>query len=204
MFLGRKLCLFILALLLVGVASAEPALPKANTLPNPKTLPKTEKENTANQEEVFKKNLAASGVTYSIKNKNMEIVIDAIKGLNAIPKLQELGYINKNIKQADVTRTPIILTFMIGMLFTAVVVHHEYAINKNMDGLKVRGYMLIPDKKGKNNKQACFTFDFNRAIFNKVNWNGISEGGFAKASRNFALSEWCYKVIAAEKKKKKK
>lgn len=203
MFSGRKLCLFIFSMILISVAWAEPTLPTPNTLPKPKTLPKTEKEAAANQEETLKKNLAASGVTFSINNKNMEIVIDAVKTLNTIPKLQELGYINKNIKQADVTRSPIILTFMIGMLFTAVIVHHEYVVNNNMDAMKVKAYMLIPDKKGKNIKQACYSFDFNRAIFNKVNWNGISEGGFAKVSRNFALSEWCYKVIAAEKKKKK-
>lgn len=150
-------------------------------------------------EKTFAENLAQSGITFDVVGNKMTIVIDELKALNTIPKLQQLGYLNKNIKLDDVKKNPTILAFMIGMLFTAVIVHHEYAVNSGMDKLQVQSFMLTPVAKAKFVKQPCYSFEFDRRIYNKVNWEKISEGGFAKSSRNYKMSPWCYQHLLYEK-----
>lgn len=196
------LCASLLGISLTGIAlgattaaqTTTTAAPTVTAAPTPAPVP---------DEKTFMQNLAASGLTYELKGQSLAVSIDMVKALNTIPKLQEMGYINKNVTQADVIHSPVILSFMIGMLFTAVIVHHEYMINKGLDQVNVKSYLLVPDKKGKLNKEMCFSFGFNRKIFKKVDWDKITEGGFAKASQNFLISDWCYQQLAKEKKAKK-
>ncbi len=145
-------------------------------------------------QKVFTQNLAASGITFEQKNNKLIVNVDQSKALSIIPRLQTLGLLNKSITAKVITDKPISTTFKVGILFTTAIIDNEYRINKKIDKIQVNGYFIGADQK----KEPCYAFEFSRDLYNKLDWNTLTDRDFVKAAPNFVLSEWCHAKLSAE------
>lgn len=153
---------------------------------------------TAEEQKNFVQNLEASGITFNQSGTNLDITIDQVKALNTIPKLKTLGYLSEKVTQEVVNQKPTELAFMIGTIFTTVLIPYIYETNSSTDKLHITGYMLSP----KDGKQPCFSLDFNRALYNKIDWNKFSDADLMKTAPNYTIVDWCHTKISNEMKTK--
>lgn len=149
----------------------------------------------------YDKLIASAGVTYVLTKPNLDITVDESKALAALPDLEKQGMINGTIPPADVAAMPISISgALIGVSFSAVIIHTEFQNDPSLDKLHVQVYLLPTDSKSDADKQLCYSFDFTRELFNKTNWDTVTPKDIMVNSPNFKFSDWCQSAIDKESK----
>lgn len=152
---------------------------------------------TAGDENTFRQNLNAAGLTYELTGSNLSINVDQGKMVDALPRLQSLGYLSSKIPDSAIKQKPTLITFTIGIIFTTAILHYNYEVNKSLDKIHVTSY-IIPKDASAGSKQECYSFDFTRALFDKTDWNKLSYNDFIKMIPNFNFTTWCRNQMTKE------
>lgn len=139
---------------------------------------------------------AFAGVTYKQTGQNLDITVEQNKALNAIPVLQKTGAVNPSLTPMDVSLLPISLSAsVVGMQFTTWIINSLYKTNNALDNLHVQVYLSSATD---NVKQLCYSFDMNRGIYNRINWNNVNAVNLVTESANYVISDWCTAKETAE------
>lgn len=145
--------------------------------------------------------LAPRGITYDYKNNTLDILIDETKAKATIPLLQEQGILPKDITSSDIEQMPVTAAVeAVGMSFTVVLVHNIFKENPTLEKIHVDAYFMPSDAGIFTRRKPCFSFDFDRATYNKIDWNNVTTKDFMLQTTNFALQQWCSDKIVAESK----
>lgn len=196
-FKGLITCFTILSVLSITTTPSY-AQTQTQTQPQAQTQSQTPVQTPAQDQKSFVKNLGDLGVTFNRSGANLDVVVDQAKVIATIPKFQQLGFLNPKITQTTIDTKPTEIAFFISTLFTSMLIHDYYTNDKTLDKLHIKGY-IIPTK-GKTNKQMCYSLDFNRSIFNKINWDVFKESDLIKMAPNFSFTKWCHDLLSKEMK----
>lgn len=148
----------------------------------------------------FVENLAAIGVTFTQDGENIDVIVDQKKAVAAIPVLESQGVIPK-IATEDVKKSPLALSVgVIGISFTIVIMNMVFTENPSMKEVKVQTYVLPSENK---EKQLCFSFNYTRDMFNKMNLDTLTPKDFVVNTSGFTFSQWCRTNMEKESKSKK-
>lgn len=143
--------------------------------------------------------LAKRGITYELDGDQLAITIDQNKALATIPELQRRGMLPKNITKRDLEKMPITAAIeAVGMSFTVVIIHTIYDSNPKLDKLHVVAYFNPVNASIFSRKKECFSFDFDRDKYAKINWDDITTKDFMLITDNFSLAQWCAQQIDQE------
>lgn len=141
--------------------------------------------------------LALTGIAYKQAGQNLEVTIEKNRALNAIPAMQQAGTVNPALTLTDINLLPVSLAAsVVGMQFTTWIINYIYKTNTSIDNLHVQVYLSSADEN--NTKQLCYSFDFNRSMYDKINWRNFTSVNLANDSSNFTISDWCMNKETAE------
>lgn len=139
--------------------------------------------------------LASSGIFYVAKNDLVEITVDENKAIAAVPNLQSSNIINSEITETFINNYPEVSAANVGLIMTGSIISYYYA-NSKADLTHFKVYLLQPDDYGNINKKLLISFDFNRNLFNKINWTNFDNAKLAKVALNFKITAWYSKKLS--------
>lgn len=137
------------------------------------------------------------GVSHEQIGNHVNVVADELAVLSAIPELQRLGVVNTNISHNDINSHPVTLSGAIAMMYASSILPVLYQ-NNSVDDLHVTVYLHGADEYGKEIKMAMMSFDFDRKLNEKINWNSFQAQNILKVASNFKLEKWYEERLAAE------
>lgn len=136
----------------------------------------------------FKKNMASLGITYELSSEHIEITINQLKTLNALPDWICKGIISRPDSQAINTFPLSIIITLAGISSSINIVNSTFQRDHSLNTLYVQGY-VIPT--GTSKKIPCYSFHYTRNDFNKLDLSIITPQQFVKITPNFTWSKWC-------------
>lgn len=142
----------------------------------------------ANAAANLKQNIASIGITYDQMKQNVDIVIDQRKTIAALPTLTSHGLIS-NIAPNDIATAPLSLSVaLIGISFTVVIIDSIFSHNNDLDSIHVQTYVL---PAGSQEKKLCYSFDYSRAMYEKMDMDNLTPKAFMLNTPSFTFSPWC-------------
>ena len=151
-------------------------------------------EESTNSPDKFISFLKESGVVYSLVGSDVEISAVGNKIIDIIPFLQSNGLMLNNITRSDIESHPITNAGGATLILTTLTIVNIYKTTTS-DQLHFNVYLIAPDDYGNNQNNLLVSFDFNRTLFNRINWDGITIQGFMKVTPNFQFSNWFMNAI---------
>jgi hypothetical protein len=171
-------------------AAAKPTVTRAAATTTP--------QKTTAQDKLFVQNVAAAGVTWVKTTGKLDVTIDEKTAVAALPTLEAEGVIPK-ISAADIQRAPLGMSVaVVGVSFTVVILDSVYAGKNDTDKLQVQVFVL---PIGTKQKQLCYTFDYDRAEYTKMDLNTLTPKSFMLTTPGFTFTEWCRSNMENESKK---
>jgi hypothetical protein len=159
----------------------------------------------ASQEEVgsIDAGLAAIGssITHNLNTKpaRITLTIEQDKFLEAVPRLQAEGILNTDISKLYINEHPFILCLAQGIQEVTFLVMDTYQKNASVDAVHFEVSVEYADDYGNSTTKPMFSFDFNRELFNKINWNSFKIVNLIKIAPHFHYSIWIQQQIEKEK-----
>lgn len=134
-------------------------------------------------------NLQQVGVSYELTDTGLNITANQQTLLTSIPSLQALGALNIGMQNASITSHPISYAGAASLHFASVIIPFVYK-NNLAQNTHVNLYLDSPDDFGHLQKHLMMSFDFNRELFDKIDWNNLPPENLAKIAPNFKLDKW--------------
>lgn len=151
---------------------------------------------TLPNESVFAQNLQSAGITFQRTASGVDVMITEQKVISALPMLTSHKVIPK-LADKDVHAQPVTITTIIGITFTVAILEDVYTKDKSVDKIHVQAYSL-PGTDG--DKQPCYSFDYTRADFEKLDLNKTTPKNFAATAPGFNFNPWCKNMMDLEAK----
>jgi hypothetical protein len=119
----------------------------------------------------------------------VSITVDRSTVNRDFEKLQALKLLNPDISQTFIAthQNPAGLAIANQLAVMAVIV--EYRTQKT-DKCAFVAYFLVPDDYGHQQKIPLFAFGFDRALYNRINWDNFDNTNLSKVAHGYKLSSW--------------
>ena len=134
------------------------------------------------------------GITHNFSKQTLSIYIDQSKILKIIPRLQKAKLVESNLSYTEASFYETQLSAMISLLYITKIIQDLYSSNPKNDQIHVVSYLLSPDIYGNNSKTFCYSFKFNRQLYQKINWKNFQPNNLVNIALDFNVSYEC-KVI---------
>jgi hypothetical protein len=178
-----------------------PAWAASMTTPAPasnKATAASQPQKSSAQDKLFIQNVAAAGITFNHTADKLDVTIDEKAAVAALPTLEAEGVIPK-IAMPDIKRAPLGMSVaVVGVSFTVVILDSIYAGKSDTDKLQVEVFVL---PVGSVQKQLCYSFDYDRAEYAKMDLNTLTPKSFMLTTPGFAFTDWCRTNMEKESKK---
>jgi len=145
--------------------------------------------------------LTSRGIVYELNDQKLIITIDETKAIETIPELQKKGVLPKDVTQKDIAAKPVTAAVeAVGMNFTFVLVRAAFQNDPSLNQLHVEAFFVPANAGIFSRDKPCFSFDFDRATYDKINWTKINSKDFIDLTTNFAYQQWCTDQLVQEAK----
>ena len=151
-----------------------------------------EARNSSHKQESLYKNAATVGITHELSGQNLSIFINQNKLLTMISKLQRAGYVDQNLSKTEIGFYQTLLAANVSIRYTTDIVKNIYLTYPNVDQIHVNAYLSAQDLYGNNGKSICYSFDFDRKLYQKINWHTFQSDNIKQIAPNFKTSDLCY------------
>lgn len=139
-----------------------------------------------------------AGMAFLQDGENLYIAVDQIDLLTSLPFLQkEVLFINRDITHTFACNHPVLVCACAAQSFSAFIIYHIFK-NTKVNNLHVTTILLTYDYYGKCHKHVIFTFNFNRELYEKINWNKFLPDNIDVVSYGFKFSKWYWDSIKTE------
>ncbi|HWG06028.1 MAG TPA: hypothetical protein VG271_13525 [Beijerinckiaceae bacterium] len=129
---------------------------------------------------------------------NVQVICSRKDGAARLPSLQAMQVFNPDLNQTFFATHPY-STSMFILTFAAVsTVMAEYRSDKALDKLRFSIDLADTDIYGQENVTPAITFDFDRALFQRINWDNFETQNLGKVAKNFRIAPWMMQKVGAE------
>jgi hypothetical protein len=146
--------------------------------------------------------LKAYGFTteQSIESKPciFRLILDQAVFNEIVPKLLELGMLGNGQSLEFASHHTVSLENVLSLSIMFVLTRQAYATNPTMDGCVFEGHFLVPDDYGHAQDRLAYSFEFDRALFNRIDWDRMEARNLVKVAKEFHLSEWDTREVGKE------
>lgn len=145
----------------------------------------------------------ANGVTFDLKDNNLTINVDVVKAYAALSSLiNDHTITSDQYPVAELPQTPVLADAIVGIIYTQEMIPYFYN-GTQVDNLNATINILTINKYGNVDTNKCITFVFNRALYNKINWDHQNNHLLIdlKDDTNFNYTDLCNDAISEELKK---
>jgi hypothetical protein len=119
----------------------------------------------------------------------VEVTIDRNRVNQNIDMLQRLKLLNPEITQTFINLHPNIAGITIATTLAVMAVITEYRTQKT-DKCSFVATFLVADDYGQKQRIPLFSFAFDRALYNRINWDDFSDANISKVSKGYRMSAW--------------
>jgi hypothetical protein len=126
------------------------------------------------------------------------LTLDQTRFRAIMPKLLKQGTLGQgqSLEFANQHFVAMETTWSISMI--GVLVPQTYRMNPKVARCAFEGHFLVPDDYGNAQDKLVYSFDFDRALFTRVNWDRMELRNIQKVAKNFRLSDWVVHAVGEE------
>jgi hypothetical protein len=117
------------------------------------------------------------------------ITLDRNALIAALRRKEESGLLNPIFTAGYIDTHKNSLAIVTGIVHSAMEVDDAYR-NTNLDRSHMLVVMVSADDYGHRQKIPLFSFDFNRALYNEIDWEQFDPANMPKVALNFRYSPW--------------
>lgn len=136
-----------------------------------------------------------TGITTQLTGNNLAIVIDPKKLLKSVPKLQKTGHLDPLLTKAEVNFYQPLLVTTLSIRYVVNIIKNMYMTQQNLDEIHVNADILTTDQYGNNAKSFCYAFDFDRKLYQKINWEKFQAENINEIAPHFKMSDTCQNLM---------
>jgi hypothetical protein len=140
-------------------------------------------------------NAATIGITHKLSGQDLSFIIDQKKLLKFVPKLQKAGFIDPVLTTTEVSFYQPLLAASVSIPYITQIIKNIYSTNPNIDQIHVYAYLFARDLYGNNEKSYCYSFDFDRTLYQKINWKAFRPVNIKQIAPNFKTSDICRNLV---------
>lgn len=118
--------------------------------------------------------------------------------VKAIPTLQKVGILNPDITQTEINTKPHLLESAFTMEMAPLVTQDLFEKNDKVMTCQFRQILSDVDDYGTDRKRLIFSYKFDRATNNRVNWDNFKAMNFPKIAPAFKYEAWFLQSINEE------
>lgn len=131
------------------------------------------------------------------KTEHITVECDRAKVIANIPMLQQLDIINPDLTETQINLMPNTITMSFLLVDVAGLMPMVYKAVP-MDQSDWTVVLKVADLYGHLQTKTAFTFRFNKALFDRINWDNFETQNFAKVAPGFRFSPWLESAVTAE------
>ena len=119
-----------------------------------------------------------------------KIVVDADQAeiVKSVPTLQKLDLLNQEMSKGELMRAPTKTTFAMALQLAPVQIKTLYDTNSTADRCLFQHNIISQDDYGNTKKDTMFSYRFDRATYNKINWDKFKSQSLVKVAKDFTLN----------------
>lgn len=137
--------------------------------------------------------LMTVGVTQTIDwtktPRQIAITLDRNAVIASLQEKEQAGLLNPVFTAGYINTHKNSLAIVTGLVHSAMELDEAYQ-NTNTDRSRVRVVMVLADDYGHRQKIPLFSFGFDRALYNKIDWEHFDPADIPKVAQNFRYSPW--------------
>ena len=118
------------------------------------------------------------------------ITLDQTKVIAAVPMMKEGGLLNPEITQTYVNTHQVMVCGVVAITSSQAAMIQLYKTQKDVDNIDVSIVINYPDDYGNDKQEKLISFSFDRALFQKINWEKLQPAKFMKIAPAFKFSQW--------------
>lgn len=129
---------------------------------------------------------------------NVTLTLDKDKFLQSIPMLQTAGILNPDMTTTQINRAPNSIAWVFATLGAGNATMQLYKLDRSVDQCSFIQYMNDIDDFGHTNKVKMFSYNFSRALSNKINWESFKAEKLPKIASQFKFGSEFRDTISDE------
>ena len=128
-------------------------------------------------------------VTETRTPRQTVITLDRNAMIAALLGKEQAGVLNPIYTAGYINAHKNSLAIVTGLVHSAMELDGAYR-NTALDRSHVQAVMMLADNYGHRQKIPLFSFDFNRALYDRIDWDRFDPASLPKAALNFRYSPW--------------
>jgi hypothetical protein len=124
--------------------------------------------------------------------------IDEAQSHELIGWLKSVGGMNPDLTDTAENLMPIRLNFVAAITIAESALMVVYSDDATTNKVKYVAQLDAVDEFGHSQVHELFSFDFTRALYDKINWDRMMPKNLPKAAHNFHISTWANKAMSEE------
>jgi len=129
------------------------------------------------------------GIDYSLSDNEFTIFANLSSILESIPKLKKLNIINPDFPQALINLHEIATGGIATTMFLPVIIKAAFD-DTPLNKIHFKVMINVPDDYGNDKEHLAFQFDFNRKMYDEINWDNFKWHNIFKIALNIHVSPW--------------
>ncbi|MHC2108363.1 hypothetical protein [Methylobacterium sp. CM6246] len=123
-------------------------------------------------------------------NSSCKIIVDADQAevIKSVPVLQKMDLLNQDMSKGELMRAPTKTTFAIALQMAPIQVKILYDTEPVADKCFFLYNLISQDDYGNTKRDILFSYKFDRAIYNKINWDKFKSQSLVKVSKDFYVN----------------
>jgi len=119
-----------------------------------------------------------------------KLTLDQTRFNEIMPRLLEKGMLGngESLQTANQHFTGMETVWSLSIM--AALVQQTYRLNPKVDRCAFEGRFLVPDDYGHSRDQPAYTFDFDRALYKRIDWDRMEARNLMKVAKRFRFSDW--------------
>lgn len=153
----------------------------------------------AQQDSDYLNNYIQYGFEMSREGNNIKIILDPNFIIANIPRFKEEGKLEyfADPDHLNLNSSPLTECMLIGLILISDFIKDYYNENPKINNLHFNVFMKQLD--GHDNKSnEIYSFDFNREIYNRINWQNFNKLKLTRTSINFQDTKWSENILKKE------
>jgi hypothetical protein len=127
-----------------------------------------------------------------------KLLLDQTRFNEIMPRLLEKGMlgIGQTLEAANHHFASMETIWSVSIM--AALVKQTYQADPKIDRCRFEGHFLVPDDYGHAQDQLAYSFDFDRPLFKRIDWDRMEARSLMKIGKQFHLSDWVKHEVAKE------
>ena len=130
---------------------------------------------------------------------SLDILANRRAIIQSVPLLQAAGALNPELTTVFVNTHPFTLPYVVALLAASDVIKRTFEKHSALNFVSIRVMMVYDDEFGQERRELAASFDFTRALYQKVNWERFDVQNLSKVAMNYQSTPFMQQKMNQER-----